>query len=451
MALSYITLAVALSLSIVAAWYSIIGLTAIFAAAVIPIVIMGTMLEVAKIVVTVWLHEYWHRCRLAMKLYLVPAVIMLMIITSMGIFGFLSKAHTDQNIISGDVQSRIAIYDEKIKTAKENIDANRAALRQLDAAVDQVMGRSTTETGAERAVQIRRQQGPERQRLIREIEAEQKKISSLNEERAPVAAEVRKVEAEVGPIKYIAALIYGDNTDANLLESAVRWVIIILVVVFDPLAIMMVLAATESMKWARQDQDATPHYPPDDGALTQDQIDQISESSQPHKLIDRWPYLAQGAKMFFKNLQPMPSVAADVTTTEPEIQEQEKENIRKWKADHPDATIKEQRDLLAAGRIDHLPWEPPPGRSLGFGLAVPDQASKGDTFVLTKTWPSQIFKHNGTKWIKVDKTLSDQYCYDELYIQHLIERLAEGSVDVDSLSDAEREQVQIKLKQSHGQ
>lgn len=155
--------------------------------------------------------------------------------------------------------------------------------------------------------------------------------------------------------------------------------------------------------------------------------------------------------MFFTNLRPLASSPASTDSAESVILEQEKENIRKWKADHPDTTIKEQRDLLAAGRIDHLPWDPPPGRSLGFGLTMPEQASKGDTFVLTKTWPSQIFKHNGSKWIKVDKTLSDQYCYDEQYIQHLIERLAEGTVDVDSLSDAEREQVQLKLKQSHGQ
>ncbi len=252
MFLSYLTLAVALSLSVIAAYYSIAGLTAIFAAAVIPIIVMGGILEIGKVVVTLWLHEYWSRCRWLMKAYLVPAVAILMVITSMGIFGFLSKAHSDQGMISGDVQAKIAIYDEKIKTERDNIDANRKALKQLDEAVDQVMGRSTTETGAERAVQIRRSQQAERGRLLKEIEQSQKRISALNEERAPIAAEVRKVEAEVGPVKYIAALVYGDNPDANLLERAVRWVIILLVSVFDPLAIMMLLAATESLKWEKQ-------------------------------------------------------------------------------------------------------------------------------------------------------------------------------------------------------
>ena len=252
MFLSYLTLAVALSLSVIAAYYSIAGLTAIFAAAVIPIIVMGGILEIGKVVVTLWLHEYWSRCRWLMKAYLVPAVAVLMVITSMGIFGFLSKAHTDQGLVSGDVQAKISVYDEKIRTEKDNIDANRKALKQLDEAVDQVMGRSTTETGAERAVQIRRSQQAERGRLLKEIEQSQKRITALNEERAPIAAEVRKVEAEVGPIKYIAALVYGDNPDANLLEAAVRWVIILLVVVFDPLAIMMLLAATESLKWEKQ-------------------------------------------------------------------------------------------------------------------------------------------------------------------------------------------------------
>ena len=252
MFLSLITLAVALSLSVIAAYYSIAGLTAIFAAAVIPIMVMGSILELAKVVVTIWLHEYWHRARWLMKLYLVPAVIMLMVITSMGIFGFLSKAHSDQSLVSGDVQAKIAVYDEKIRTDRENIDVNRRALKQMDEAVDQVMGRSSDEKGADKAVAVRRGQQKERQRLLAEIAESQKRITALSEERAPIAAEVRKVEAEVGPIKYIAALMYGDNPDANVLERAVRWVIILLVCVFDPLAIMMLLAATESLKWARE-------------------------------------------------------------------------------------------------------------------------------------------------------------------------------------------------------
>ena len=124
-----------------------------------------------------------------------------MLITSLGVFGFLSKAHSDQSLVSGDVLAKISVYDEKIRTSKENIDANRKALKQMDEAVDQVMGRSTSETGADKAVGIRRAQQRERARLQSEIVAEQKTISQLSEERAPIAAEVRKVEAEVGRSK----------------------------------------------------------------------------------------------------------------------------------------------------------------------------------------------------------------------------------------------------------
>jgi hypothetical protein len=247
------TLFVALCISAVAEFYSIIGLTAIFAAQPIPVIVMGVALGVGKITAAVWLKMNWHRASWTYKLYLVPAVAFLMLLTSMGIFGFLSKAHSDQSMISGDVMSRIAIYDEQLKTSKDNIEAARKSIKQMDDAVDQVLSRSTTETGADRSAQIRRSQQRERARLQSEIVAEQKAIARINSERAPIAAEVRKVEAEVGPIKYIAAVIYGDNSDANLLEAAVRWVIILIVAVFDPLALVLIVAAQQSLRWAKEE------------------------------------------------------------------------------------------------------------------------------------------------------------------------------------------------------
>jgi len=255
MIFGYFTLFVALIISAVAAYYSIVGLTAIFSAAVIPIMIMGGALEVGKLLAAVWLKLNWHRARLTYKMYLVPAVAFLMLLTSMGIFGFLSKAHSDQTLVSGDSMSRVAIYDEKIRISKDNIDADRKALKQMDEAVDQVMGRSQDEKGADKAVALRRGQAKERTRLLADIDAEQKKISALSEERAPLAAEFRKIEADVGPIKYIAAFVYGDNPDANILERAVRWVIILIVLVFDPLALVLILAAQQSIKWAQEEKE----------------------------------------------------------------------------------------------------------------------------------------------------------------------------------------------------
>ena len=248
-----LTLLVALTLSAIAAWYSVLGLTAIFAAAVIPIIIMGGSLEIAKVVTTVWLHKYWDRSGWKLKLYLIPAVVALAFLTSMGIFGFLSKAHSDQTLVSGDVGAKVELIDERIKISRENIAMNQVALEQMNNQVDQLLGRTTDDKGANRAVQVRRQQTRERNRLNNEIEAEQIKIAKLSEEAAPIRAEVRKIEAEVGPIKYIAAMIYGDNPDSNLLERAVRWMIILIVLVFDPLALTLVLAAQSSYRWLDDD------------------------------------------------------------------------------------------------------------------------------------------------------------------------------------------------------
>ena len=253
MLFGYLLLAVALTISLTAAFYSIAGLTAIFAAAFWPIVIMGSVLELGKVITTVWLHKYWDRAALQFKMYLVPAIGILMLITSMGIFGLLSKAHLDQAVPSGDVSAQVQIFDDKIKTEKDNIEAARRALKQMDAQVDEKLSRTTDDRGAERAVQIRRTQAKERTNLQNEISSAQKKISALQEQRAPIASQERKIEADVGPIRYIAALLYGENPDANLLEKAVRWVIILIVFVFDPLALVLILAADQTFEWARED------------------------------------------------------------------------------------------------------------------------------------------------------------------------------------------------------
>lgn len=492
MFLSYFTLLTALSLSVVAAWYSILGLTAIFASAVIPIIIMGGILEVAKVTVTVWLHEYWDRCRLLMKCYLVPAVAMLMVVTSMGIFGFLSKAHSDQSLVSGDVLSKISIYDEKIKTQKENIEANRRALKQMDEGVDSVLGRSTDEKGADKAVALRKAQQKERSRLQAEILQSQKSIAELNEARAPIAAEVRKVEAEVGPIKYIAAFIYGDNPDSNLLERAVRWVIIILVVVFDPLAIMMVLAATESLKWERERR-LQPAYEADDGPLTDAQVEQIRAIVEPElptgevvetsKLFDEdlpkdphppgWMYNELQSNTLteeeveeviaeFDQARHIAPVEFNPEYMDAVIQDIEKEDhdnpgikaaIKQWKSENPDKTIKEERAKFAAGKIQELPWmglvaDNDLGRepTSGFGIVYPANPVKGDTFMRVDQMPNVLYKFNGHHWIIVDKNLTDNYTYDDAYIEHLIAKLTSGEYDPDLLSDAEADAIARRVK-----
>ena len=246
--MTYLLFAIALGLSTVAEWYAIVGLMAIFASAPIPIAIMGALLGAAKLVIASWLYRNWKDIPLLMKTYFTISLLILMFLTSMGIFGFLSKAHLDQAVPSGDVAAKLALLDEKIKTEKENVNASRKELNQLDAQVDQTISRTTDANGADRAVAIRRGQAKDRARILQEIGQTQAKIAKLNEERAPIASEVRKVEAEVGPIKYIAAVIYEDNPSDDILEKAVRFVTMMIVAVFDPLAVLLLIAANWNMK-----------------------------------------------------------------------------------------------------------------------------------------------------------------------------------------------------------
>lgn len=235
----------------VAEFYSIAGLVSIFSSQPIASIIMGAALGVGKLVAASWVYRNWNTTSRILKYYFTIAVVILSIITSMGIFGYLAKAHLDQSVIIGESTSKMSIYDEKIKTAKDNIDANKKALKQMDEAVDQVMARSSSETGADKAVGIRRSQQKERTRLQSEIQAEQKTIAVISEERAPIAAEVRKVEAEVGPIKYIAELVYGDSTEETI-DKAVRLMIILIIFVFDPLAILLLIAANMELKKGKE-------------------------------------------------------------------------------------------------------------------------------------------------------------------------------------------------------
>ena len=509
---SNLTLLVALSLSSVAAWYSIIGLTAIFAGAVIPVIIMGGILEVGKITTTVWLRKYWHRASWLLKLYLVPAVIALALLTSMGIFGFLSKAHMEQGITSGDSQAKLSLYDEKIKTQRDNIELARKALTQMDNQVDQRLSRGDSENSAERAVQIRRQQAGERTKLQKEIGDAQKEIAKLNEERAPIAAENRKIEAEVGPIKYIAALIYGDNADNNMLEAAVRWVIILLVIVFDPLAIALVLAANASKEWDNEKPEEEPNYEPDDGPLTEEQIDQIKEGvkeelptgavitkselfpevvepitcymcgttlmnasgiglfcpnkecdvkdgpfeeepEKPKNIFEQHPYLSKPFVHF--DVKPMVSPKEEIVEEllfEVKDTEVTIEPAKPYKELEGGYVMFEdkhyQKDALKSLRPDIFMLTADSQRSIStnFGIKFPDIANRGDVFVRVDALPNRVYKYDGRKWIEVQKEQSDTYLHNQKYIKYLVEKIEKGEYDLDLLSENEKEQIELFLK-----
>lgn len=552
-------LGVALCLSAVAAFYSIVGLTAIFAASVIPVVIMGSILEVAKLVITVWLHEYWQKVKLGMKMYLVPAVAVLMFITSMGIFGFLSKAHIEQvgvgqentaqlqrievelkrqtdivakaeeraktletsgtgadanvnsqikteqsridsalarvqpaideqqRIIDGQTKlysDQVAKIDEQSAQLQKFIDAKEVGKVQalVGIKVDENWGPGTARAvttwkaarAAERAEAVSKLEQANRDPTIKsardeilrvrktvetqiaesnklidrlrnqlgkgdtasvetlvneqqdKIKAANIEIETLTQKKYTLEAEYRKLEVEVGPIKYIADLVYGDSTDKNVLERAVRWVIMLIVAVFDPLAVMMLLAATESMTWIRK---ALPKPP-------EPEPDPVEEESTP-------VYVAE---VTMPDPEPVTEPAQKKTEPiiEPEETLAEKEAKRNWKAENPGHTIKEQKKLLATGQIDHLPWEDSDDQ-IPFGQILPDNATKGYQFLHTGYIPSKLFKFNGNKWIEVDKSLTDRYAYNDAYLDYLVTKIESGEYDLDLLTDIEREHIEQRL------
>jgi hypothetical protein len=724
MLLGLLILFVALALSGIAAYYSIIGLTAIFAAAVIPIIVMGGILEVAKLACTVWLHQNWQRARFVMKLYLVPAVAVLMFITSMGIFGFLSKSHIEQSAMGTEQIEQVKVIDDKLLRAQakverwnaeigrlnrgetsgridglitreqERIDkANKRIQPQIDAENSKVkglrlqadkeiaqqnkrLGDAQKRTSADIAIaekrlaqldkdvaaytsqgtttggvftadvdnvkkgnQLRASQKPERDALektiakakrteigvasrvqreitninkrlaeqikaveanvakirtgitktidsananiakytleagssnknvdtrIKELELNieniQPQIDGLREEKFVFEKQYRQFEAEVGPVKYIAQLIYGDNPDQNLLESAVRWVIILIVAVFDPLAIMMLLAATETFAWRRQDKETAvetvttvpsyvpveedkeepeqeapeepePDKPVEDGSAdeepdetrSEDKSDggetrvDIEEPSKDPKPLERTLHVEHIVLPPHDEPEyiPNPEIEEEVVETkqvevpvektaniynwqehaaeeedivivnndgkqdepifieeptEQEIQAVE-EDIFAWKAEdeddpnkrakriwkrlNPNDTLKNNEQMLAHGEIAVLPWEQYIDQSdekleqfaqSTFGHTFPTHPIKGDTYVKTDVFPSTLHKFNGEVWIAVNKETSGSYVYNDMYIQHLIEKLGSGEYDPELLNDAERAAIEEQLK-----
>jgi hypothetical protein len=563
-------LTVALCLSVIAEFYSIAGLAAIFAGSPISIIVMGVILGAAKLSIIVWLHEFWQQVKLLMKIYLVSAVLVLMFLTSMGIFGYLSKAHIEQvgagqenaaqiqritaelkrqteivsraeerartlettgtgadanvnsqirteqgridsalarvqpaieeqqKIIDGQTKlysDQVAKIDEQLAQLQKFIDAKEVdkaqalvgvkvdgdwgpgtaravtgwrtaraterttAVAKLEeanrdptirAARDEILRiRKTVETQVAESNKLidrlRNQLGKGDTASVEALVNEQQEkikvatieIEILTQKKYTLEAEYRKLEVEVGPIKYIAELVYGDSTDQSILERAVRWVTVLIVAVFDPLAAMMLLAATESMKWMRK---VMPTVVP----------------AAPEPIKEKTPKYQPGTKKHrvrvWRRKHKQPVVATPVVEEDEEDDPTEslavKEAKKNWKANNPDSTLKEQKRLLAQGLINRLPWEEaqPLIGKVPFGQMLPDNPVKGYQFLNTGYIPSKLFKFNGIKWIEVDKSLTDSYAYNSAYIEYLMDKIAAGEYDPELLSPVEQEQIELKLK-----
>jgi len=244
MIFAILTLLSALSLATVAGWFSIIGVMAIYAGAPIHALIMGVVLEGGKLVTTSWLYRNWKSSSWALKLPLIIFTAALMLATSIGVFGFLSKAHLQQGVATLDNGPKIERLDQQIAREKETIADSEKVIAQLDATINSYLGKDR----ADRSVVIRRSQAPQRKQLREEIDAANKRIDLLSEERLKLQSEVRAMELEVGPVRYIAELIYGtENSNNKTLESAVKIFTLLIVSTLDPLAVTLLIAANHTL------------------------------------------------------------------------------------------------------------------------------------------------------------------------------------------------------------
>ena len=522
MILGILTFLSALTISAVAIYYSVAGLAAIFAAAVIPIIVMGVALEVGKLVTAVWLHRYWSQATWWLKTYLSLAVFILMFITSMGIFGFLSKAHIEQTSLSQEQVALIETLDDKETRSSAKIERWRGELDRLmsgedvrvdsliekeEIGLDKIYARINAEKDALRAdakfkveqQQTRITQAQDRRdaeitaaekkfegsfggtkayddavkkakqnelsvasRAQKEIlavntkldedlskvdvkyaddikaindriqnlrnqantktvdidsrvdelesliETEQVKIDAVNEEKFGYEKEYRKLEAEVGPIKYIAEFIYGEDANQNLLEAAVRWVIIIIIFVFDPLAVLLLIASQYTFNWNRIqkggvlpgkfDPDPRPTFTDDDWdqahrdnyefdrakKIDENKGPEIEEPKQESVLSKHdtdqyliWPEVDPDIKNVEPKEQTLHEMAMEGFRQEQQDYEQaeldfdkepdvkkkllnesdEDYNKRIWKLENPESTIDQQKKLKDKNLIVSLPWD----------------------------------------------------------------------------------------------
>lgn len=547
MLLGILTLITALAISAVAIYYSVAGLVAIFAAAAIPIMIMGGVLEVGKLVTAVWLHKHWSKAAWWLRTYLASAVFVLMLITSMGIFGFLSKAHIEQTSAGEEsvaqierIEDEIARYigqvgraenkirelesstfnndsqiqdqidkeQKRIDTAYDRIQpaideqnliiANVTQLYQdeldkidtdiatlqgyvdngevskaqqmIGASADGIFGKKTAEKigdwkdqkQIERAGWLQKIQESansptvvaareeiKRLRTVADdniaqsntlinrlrsklgtddvnldelldeqferVRTANAEIEILTDEKFELQAEYRKLEAEVGPIKYIAEFVYGEQADKNLLEEAVRWVIITIIFVFDPLAVLLLIASQYTFEWNRKrkpkpDNDEWKHYEqmraeviaanvpptfePEPEPEEEYPVDLFNNKAQKHEeaeaeeelpsaVDDAATAMAESAEdskkypdtknaFFFANeIEESKKKDLRLKASQSQVEQTRREHIdaleadasiaerkRQWKQANPDENLKSWKTLYIQGRIDKLPWVP---------------------------------------------------------------------------------------------
>ena len=594
---NYITIFIALSISGVAIFYSVAGLATIFAASVIPIIIMGSVLEVGKLITAVWLHKNWSKAVWWLKTYLTLAVVILMFITSMGIFGYLSKSHIEQASASDDQIAKIEVLDDtivrldsKIKrwdneiarlssgdinnTRVDNlIQREQDALDTINVAIDKEKQEYRTqastdinainnkltqyrdntkdeivsineqlktcfscadeqqaledtksalagnEASATRnisdikrqlsvdlsniAQQYTSQLAPINQRinelktqsssktqdidvristLESNIQTAQATLSSNREDKTVLESKFRKLEAEVGPVKYIAEFIYNKEADRNMLEEAVRWVIVTIIFVFDPLAVLLLIASQYSFEETKRKNNPKPPTPtqpinptkrehdytelvgktykgkwhPDDapdantpkdtsytaligkifeGVRHEDDTtdNKIPAKPAPIKKKKKTKTSKTTAKKAVKKITPVkPIKRGIITKTNSKVSDKDTNIITAMiesvsNDDYVSYEGKMHRKQAFAMMYPEFITDV--RSTVDFGITFPENVSNATLFLRTDFLPTKLFRFNGESWVELDKELLKESAYSRKYTEHLIEKINEHDYD----------------------
>ena len=513
MLLGIVTLLTAFALSSAAIYFSVIGLVAIFSGAAVPIIFMGVTLEIAKLVTASWLYRNWHLAARYMKYYMSIAIFILMVITSMGVFGFLSKSHLQQGATSSNNTQQIQIINSQIKSeqdvierqqdiirrnsgagggAGERIAQLRERIKQLDREVEAYTSQGATSTifndKVAKGIELKKQQQSERDGIDREIkqlttanqgnnsaaEAQitrsQQRIQQLINQRAPLQTTQITLDAEIGPIKYIGELFVDlGMVDKVNTDMAVRWIIVLIIIVFDPLAVLLLIAGQQSIRQARGNTGGGSNAPTAPIIDPTPILKKISEKfkefpfkkkdSNPNKLstlptptviqvapaiiTSEEPTKSGGIKLSKLSLPNMPrlfgvkskeiieqpkpevidtedgdtlEIVTEAHKTRLQYFNSQKDKAKEWKGlqTNPRNTIKRLRFNYVAGFIDKLPWEteetvtpPMPIDQWNQMLEQAEKALEQDTEKKTKSY---IIKEDQEQ---VRKTVEEEYIQNE--------------------------------------
>jgi multisubunit Na+/H+ antiporter MnhG subunit len=501
MFMAIITLLTALSMATVAAVFAIYGIIAIFAGMPQFALVMGAVIELGKVVGISWLYRNWNEPT-KIKYAMTPLVLIAMLLTSMGIFGLLSKAHLEQTAPVANNEIQIERLDQQIAREQARINDSETVVAQLDQSVQALINFDRIR-GPDGALAVREGQAEQRELLRQTIDTAQAEMDRLEDQKLELSQQLRAIELEVGPIKYIAELIYSDGQDRT--EEAVRWVIIAFIFVFDPMAILLLMAANYTLV-NRKKQDLVPaplveepilkiedpinteevlNVKEDtnnvsdttdipESTITSD-TDTFNNNEQPESgtepiYLERTNDLQEAiTETDERDIVPIqPEGTTDPITSVPDqpssvddaAQVMAESAIKKTLIitegvtplhDVGDGYIEYnkqlfQKDALREIKPDLFAIRPDSViPSSSFGTQFPRMAKKKDIFVRVDTLPNRVFRFDGDKWIEINKNLTATYLYDQEYIKYLVEKIDSGEYDVELLSDQERSQIEEYL------